>query len=175
MKGKIQKLTLAAMLFAIAIVLSVVENMIPVPVPIPGIKYGLANIVVMYCLLLLGNGYASSLVLLKGVFSCLSKGLTAGALSITGGILSLAVMLLLKKLSKGTCSYTLLSIAGAICHNIGQLLMITVLYANSYLWAYLPVLLVSGVLMGILTAVLLKYLMPYFKRFGWMMNNQNKE
>ena len=156
-----RRLVLTGMLFAIALVLSVVEDFFPpLPIPVPGVKFGLSNIAVMYALFFLKRSQAYTLAVLKSAFVLITRGLIAAALSFSGGILSLTVMLFLMILFKDKVTYLILSIFGAIAHNIGQLITITIIYSGMYLWAYLPVLLVSGAAAGIITAVLLKAVLP---------------
>ena len=84
------------MLFALAIALSYLESLVsPLLGLMPAIKLGLSNIVVMYALLFLRTRTALLLVLLKALFAFLTRGATAGFLSLCGGALSLAVMLVL--------------------------------------------------------------------------------
>jgi heptaprenyl diphosphate synthase len=65
---------------------------------------------------------------------------------------------------KDKITYMVLSIFGAVSHNVGQFFVITIIYAGMNMWAYFPVLLVSGLAAGIVTSTLLKYIMPAFKR-----------
>ncbi len=87
---KVKQLCQLALLFALAVVLSFLENLIPpLVVAVPGIKLGLSNIVVMYCLFYLGTGYSGILLLLKSGFALLTRGVTAAFLGACGGICSL--------------------------------------------------------------------------------------
>lgn len=165
--GKTVRLVLAGLIFALALVLTVVENAFPpLPLPAPGVKFGLSNIAVMYALIFLSKGQAYSIAILKAMFVFMTRGLIAGILSLSGGMLSLTVMVLLALVFKEKVSYMTISISGAIAHNIGQFAAITVIYSGMYLWAYLPVLLVSGVAAGIITAALLRFIIPAFKRIN---------
>ncbi len=166
-EDKTRRLVHAGLIFALAIVLAIAENAFPpLPLPVPGVKFGLSNIAVMYAMIFLTKGQAYSIAVLKALFVFITRGLVAGILSLSGGILSLTVMLLLMILLRDRISYMLLSISGAIAHNLGQFAAITVIYTGMYLWAYLPVLLVSGVLAGIITAALLRLIIPALKRLG---------
>lgn len=165
-KSRIYKLVLTGMLFAVAIVLSVVENSLPLPMPVPGVKLGLSNIVVMYVLFFLGRGQALSIVFLKALFSVLTRGMVAGILSLSGGLLSVGVMSLIMLITVKKASYFVLGMFGALCHNIGQFLAIVVIYRNNMLIYYLPVLLVAGVIAGFITSILLRYILPALKRLG---------
>lgn len=163
--NKTQSMVLAAMIFAVAVVLAFVENMLPpLPIVVPGVKFGLSNIAVMYALFFLGARYAFLIAFLKGGFVFITRGIIAGALSISGGILSVTVMLLLLFVIKEKISYLGISIFGAVSHNIGQFLVITALYTGMNMLPYLPVLLVSGVVAGIVTSTLLRFILPAFKR-----------
>lgn len=165
--GKTGRLVQAAFIFAMALVLTIVENALPsLPLPVPGVKFGLSNIAVMYALVFLSKGQAYSIAILKAMFVLMTRGLIAGMLSLSGGILSLTVMLVLLTIFREKVSYMMLSISGAIAHNIGQFVVITVIYTGMYMWAYLPVLIISGVAAGIITATLLKVIIPALRRLG---------
>ena len=160
-----RRTALIGMLFALAMVLSFFEgSFVPLLGLPPGVKLGLANVVVMYALFFLGKRDAAVLVVLKSVFSFFTRDVSAGALSFAGGILSLLVMLLLQWM-KPKPSLFILSVCGAIAHNFGQLLMLQLLFTQSiYTLYYAPVLLVSGLIMGSITAVSLKALLPALEK-----------
>ena len=165
--GKTGRLVQAAFIFALALVLTIAENALPsLPVPVPGVKFGLSNIAVMYALVFLSKGQAYSIAVLKAMFVLVTRGLIAGMLSLSGGILSLTVMLVLMTVFGEKVSYTILSISGAIAHNIGQFVVISVIYTGMYMWAYLPVLIISGVVAGIITATLLRVIIPVLRRLS---------
>lgn len=158
--AKTRKLTLIGLLFALAIALSYLESLIPMP-GIPGIKLGLSNIVTMFCVFSMGGVASIVLVLLKAGFALLTRGVTAATLSAAGGLCAVLIMVLLYKLhiSKG-----MVSVAGAVTHNLGQLAMATFLLGTPVALYYLPILVISGIAMGIITAVILKYLLPVLQR-----------
>lgn len=165
--SKTQAATFAALLFAVALVLSVVESMLPpLPIPVPGVKFGLSNIAVMYALFFLGGKQAYAITILKGIFVFITRGAIAGALSLSGGLLSITIMLVLFFIFKEKISYTGVSILGAVFHNIGQFMMISVIYMGTNLLAYLPVLLLSGVIAGIVTSTLLRFVLPALNRLA---------
>lgn len=166
-RNKTYKLVLTAILFAFALVLSLVENALPpVPILIPGVKLGLSNIIVMFSLFFVGKSQAFSIAVLKAFFVFLTRGFTASFLSLCGGVLSIIVMLLLIIIFKEKISYLILGICGAIFHNIGQLLAISILYSTITLWAYIPLLIISGVIAGIATSALLKLVLPAFEKIS---------
>lgn len=162
---KTRRLVLTSLLFAMAIVLSFVENSLPpIMTAVPGVKFGLSNIAVMYALFFVGKKEAFSIAILKSFFVFFIRGFVAAVLSFSGGFLSVLIMLLLIYIFRDRISYLLLSVCGAISHNIGQFVAITIIYSNLYLWVYLPVLLISGVLAGVATATMLKFILPALKR-----------
>lgn len=165
--SKTKLLVLTALLFAVALVLSVVENSLPsvsLLIPVPGVKLGLSNIAVMYALFFLKKKPAFAIAVLKGLFVAMTRGPIAGLLSLSGGVLSVLVMSLLIFAFKDRISYLALSIFGSITHNVGQFMVVSLIYTNMYLWVYLPVLLISGVIAGIATSILLRFILPAFNR-----------
>lgn len=162
---KTRQLVLTSLLFALALILSIIENMLPpVMVSVPGVKFGLSNIAVMYALFFIGKKEAFIIAVLKAFFVFITRSAVAALLSFCGGMLSIMVMSVLIYIFKDNISYLLLSVCGAVFHNIGQFAAVTLLYTNLYLWVYLPVLLISGVLAGIATATILRFIMPALKR-----------
>lgn len=157
------RLALLALLFALAIVLSILESLLPIPAPVPGIRLGLANIVVMFALFYLTRRDALAIVVLKALFVLATRGTIAGLLSLSGSLLALVVMILLLLLFKDRMTYVLISISGAIMHNVGQIAAASLILQTA-LWPYLPVLLVSGIVTGFATSVLLKLTAPAFLR-----------
>lgn len=162
---KTKLLVLTALLFAVALVLAIVENSFPpLLVAVPGVKLGLSNIPVMYALFFLDKKPALMIAVLKASYVLITRGFIAGILSLCGGILSLLIMLLLLVIFRDKISYFVLSIFGAVFHNIGQFAAISMIYTNIYLWVYIPVLLISGVAAGMATSALLRLIMPAFNR-----------
>lgn len=164
MNKKTKDMVLTGMLFAAAIVLSIVEGTIPMPVP--GVKFGLSNIVVMYTLFFLGRDKAVMIALLKGVFAGLSRGAVAGLVSTSGGLAALGIMIILSLLFQEKITRYMLSVFGAVFHNVGQFAAISLIYTGMNLWYYLPILLISGLLAGMLTSTLLKIVLPALRRLG---------
>lgn len=156
---------LCGVLFSLALVLGLFESafcaLLALP---PGIRLGLANIVVLFAMLALGWHSALALILLKALFAFLTRGAIAAALSLAGGLCSFFIMLLLVKLPRVSCSVRMLSIAGAVAHNIGQLAVAYLLIRTQALLFYLPVLAISGIAAGLVTGSLYRMLRPYFGR-----------
>ena len=163
-RSDLRKLVLLSMLFALALVLSWVEGFLPpIPAPVP-LKFGLSNIAVMYSLFFLNAPSAFILAILKSSFVLMQRGFLSASLSLGGGLLSVAVMLLLSRIFKHHISFLILSVCGAIFHNIGQFSVLLIYYnVRSIAWI-MPYLLVTGIGTGILSATLLKMLIPALKR-----------
>ncbi|MBN2557782.1 MAG: Gx transporter family protein [Clostridia bacterium] len=165
-KGRTHTIVLTGLLFATSIVLSLLEGMLPpLPIAVPGVKFGLSNIAVMYALFFIGPLPAYGIAILKSAFVVVTRGMVAGLLSLSGGLLSITLMLILYFLLKSRVSYVIISVTGAISHNLGQFAVIALIYVGASVWFYLPVLIISGVASGILTAVLLKAVLPAIRHW----------
>lgn len=162
-----KKLTRNAFMLALIIVLSAFESMLPPIAPsIPGIRLGLANIVTMYALFTIDKRSAFTLNILKSVSVLVTRSVTAAALSLCGGILSICAVIIFRALLKDKLGYTALSVAGAVNHNLGQLIAIAIILGNPAVFGYLPVLIVSGVVMGMITGTILNVVMPRLNMIG---------
>ncbi len=166
-KFSTRNVALTGMLFALAIVLSFIEGLLSPMLGLPpGVKLGLSNIVVMFALFYLGKPQAFFIVILKSGFAMLTRGVIAGILSLSGGLLSCLVLVLLS-LIPFKITLLVFSVTGAIMHNIGQLIALRfVVTGSAYTIYYLPVLLVSGLVMGSITSVSLNAVMPALKKLG---------
>lgn len=151
------------LLLALALVLNLVEGMLPaLPAMPPGVKMGLSNIVVLYCVLYMGRKDALTVAVLKSGFVFLTRGFSAGFISLCGGLLSVGVMALTARSEK--ISILMKSVLGALAHNLGQLTAAAIYLQSFYTFYYAPVLALSGILMGTLTALLTRTVLPALKR-----------
>lgn len=151
-----KKITVCGITTCICLVLSYIEHLIPLSViiPLPGIKLGLSNIVILTILVYYGIGYAGIIMILKCVMSSFFFGsITTLAFSLSGGCLSLLIMFLLIKLLSGKVSVYGISIAGAVFHNVGQICACAVIMKTRFVFTYLPFLIISGIIMGTITGV----------------------
>ena len=158
---KVQQIALSGLLTSLMLVFGFIERQFPLPVPVPGIKLGLANSVLLYALYMLGIRQTIVLMLLKSLMSWLIyMNLSAMLYSFAGGVLSLTAMILISRMKD--VSPVGVSALGAVFFNIGQILMAAwVLGTPQLIVTYLPVLMVSGVLTGILTGVIAKLVMKH--------------
>ncbi|MEG1847506.1 MAG: Gx transporter family protein [Lachnospiraceae bacterium] len=144
-----RKTALLSVLLAFAMILSYIESLVPFYFGAPGIKLGLANLVVVLLLYLFGWKEALSINLLRIVLSGFLFGnLYAILYSLAGGILSFCVMLVIKKMPR--FSIVSVSICGAVSHNIGQILVAMVVVQTAAIAYYIPVLLLAGLMTGFL-------------------------
>ena len=135
-----------ALLTALAMVLSWLESMLPLPAAAPGMKLGLTNLVVLFALYRMGPRPAAAISLVRVLLVSMTFGNAYSfAYSLAGAAVSLAVMLALKR--TGRFSILGVSIAGGVGHNLGQILVAAAVLGDAVIW-YLPVLLVSGVAAG---------------------------
>ena len=172
---KTRRIALSGLLFALAMALSFMEGTLTIPGLLPGMKLGLANIVVMYALFFMGPRQALVLDVLKALFVFLVSGFTAGLLSRCGGLLSLLVMWVLYYLLPVRPTWFILSVCGALAHNIGQLLGAGVIISSSLSFYYAPVMLVLGLVMGALTSITLKALLPALGKMGFSTQEKRGE
>lgn len=161
-RSQTRRLANMGLMLAMITALSFLEHMLPPITTIPGIKPGLSNIITMYALFFLGRRPALLLAVLKSLFVMLTRGATAGFLSLSGGLLSIAVIIVLMVIGRGKISYLILSVTGAIFHNLGQFIVASFLLKTNLVFASLPFLIISGVVMGCVTGMLLRVVMPLF-------------
>ncbi len=142
-----------ALLVALAMVLSWLESLVPVSAAVPGVKLGLANLVVIFSLYRMGFREAAVISLVRVILVSATFGNAYSfAYSLAGAALSLGVMALLKR--TGKFSILGVSIAGGVCHNLGQILVaMAVLGRGEIIW-YLPALLAAGTAAGVAVGVL---------------------
>ena len=142
-----KKTAYLGVMLALALICSYVEVLVPVPVGIPGIKLGLANIVIVFAMYSIGFKEALVLSIMRVTISGFMFGnVVAIVYSLAGGLLSLLIMYALKRTDKLCCISV--SIAGGIAHNIGQIIIATILVDNYYVLYYVPVLMIAGFLTG---------------------------
>lgn len=160
---KTKKLTVIALLSALALVLSFIEGQFIIFPACPGIKLGLSNIVVMFTLLTLDKKSAYGISAIKALFALATRGVMAGLLSLSGGVISITVILIILFFKKDA-SFSALSISGALFHNLAQFTLIRIVYGGASFLPYLPLLIASGTVFGIMNAILLKAVLPHLKK-----------
>lgn len=148
---------------ALAVLMGYVEMLVPVPVPIPGVKLGLANVVVLVMLYYMDAKSAFFISLVRVALCGLLFAGFAGLLySLSGALLSFAAMALLKKTER--FSMIGVSVAGGVFHNVGQITVAALAVENVRMAYYLPFLLVSGVVTGVLIGLVAQMALRYLQR-----------
>jgi len=157
------RITQLGMLLALALVLSYLETLIPIMVAVPGVKIGLANIITIFLLYRMNSRstflFMSVRVVLSGL---LFSGVSGILFSFSGGVFCILIMSLLKRFS--VFSILGVSMAGAIFHNIGQIIIAVFVMENIHIAYYLPVLCVFGTLSGLLTGYLSYNIMKRYNK-----------
>lgn len=148
-----RRLTRLALFTAIALILSLVESAFPPLLPVPGIRLGLANVVTLILLYAAGPRDAFIVLILRIILASIFAGQGMSFFySLAGGLLSFCVLCCLKRFLQG--SFILLaSVFGALSHNGGQLLTAVLITQTPALWAYAPILFVSGAVTGLFTGL----------------------
>ena len=164
----LKKMTLLSLFATLSLAIYAVESAIPPLVPIPGIKLGLANIITLILLRHFSGKEAFLVLLTRIILSALLFGQALSLLySFSGGTLSLLVMMLVMKLLHKRLLF-LAGAMGGLAHNIAQLLTAYGVTSTPGVLAYLPFLILSGVITGLFTGLCAgfagRYLMPYLHK-----------
>ena len=159
MKKKAEHIALIGLLGALALVLGILKNLLP-PLPgmPPGAKAGLSNLVTMFAAGAIGLPAALFIAAIKGLFAFLTRGVSAGLMSLCGGFLSTLIMW---KKTKFTPVF--IGVCGAFGHNLAQLLVALWLTGFGAL-GYIPALALYSVVCGICTGLLLQVLLPLLEK-----------
>ncbi|WP_193726551.1 Gx transporter family protein [Paenibacillus guangzhouensis] len=168
----LKRTVMIAIFAAVAVVLSIIESMIPLPFSVPGAKLGLANIMVLTCLYFLNGKDTLLLIILKTILTAFIFGTFSSFLfSFFGAIVSFVLMYGMMRMGREFFSLISISIVGGIGHNIGQLTAAMIIFKTSKMFYYLPALLLTGVVTGIFIGLAVKYLISALSKLtlfqGW--------
>ena len=148
---------------ALALIFSYVETLIPINFGIPGVKLGLANLIIVVALYKMSVKEAYALSIVRIVLSgFIFANLFSIVYSLAGGLLSLTVMAILKKTNQ--FSTIGVSLAGGVFHNIGQLIMAIIVLESFNIAYYVPVLIISGVITGVLIGIVAHEMLKRLQR-----------
>ena len=157
-----KNITKIALLSSLALIFGYIESLLP-PLLLPGIKVGLSNIILVFAIYELDRKSAFFIMFVKVfVSSLLFSGMNVFFYSLSGGILSLSIMMLFKNRCFSTIG---ISILGGIFHNLGQLLVAGIILGKNALY-YFPVLLISGAVMGFLIGIVTINVLKYTKKLA---------
>ncbi len=157
------------LLFAVMSSLNLVENVFSAFLP-AGIRIGLSNIVIMAVIAGINLPSALLLTILKALFVLLTRGVTAGAISLCGTLLTFAATALLIK--RTDAGYVLISVISALAHSLGQLLAARLLLESNAVFGYAPILGAGSVITGICTGIILGAVFPQLERVLQHKNNR---
>lgn len=168
MEQNTHRIVFMAMLVALGTAMYVVEGMLIIPLPIPGVKPGLANIVTLLAIYLYGFREGLTVALLRVTLGSLIGGIFLSPgflLALTGAACSTIIMALLVRQTR-CFSMIGISMAGAVAHNTGQLLAACLLLQSTAVFYYFPVLLLTAIPTGFFTGFLLNSLLEHNKTSG---------
>lgn len=170
-KNPAYKVALPAILCALALSLGFLESLIP-PLPLfpPGAKPGFSNIITMFAAGSLGLPTAAAIALVKGLFAFVTRGVTAGIMSLSGGLLSAFAMFLLMRYAKKFLGMVGISVICAVVHNMGQLVAAVFITGTADVINYAPALAFFGIITGTLTGVILGSVMPALEKMKKHLN-----
>ena len=155
---KTRKITLLALLTAIALTIFMVEAQIPALVPIPGIKLGLANIVTVFTVFALGPKEGAAVLAVRVFLGAVFAGnFSTIFYSAAGGACAIAVTILLRKILTKKQLWVAGAL-GAVAHSIGQMAMAVLLTSTPGLLAYLPVMMAVSIVTGTFTGLCAQFL-----------------
>ena len=154
----VKTLALCGIFTSLAIIFSTFESLLPIQalIPLPGIKLGIANVVIVYVLFYIGTRESVLVLICRCVVTALIFGsVTSFLFSVCGGALSLLSAVFIKKLCPYKLSFVGVSIIGAAFHNIGQMLVCCAMLKTMSALYYLPPLLLASIVCGCITGVML--------------------
>lgn len=162
-----RKMIFLSLLVSQALVLHIVESMIPVPFITPGAKLGLANIVTVVSLYSFGELETLLVIIIRLLLASMFGGSIYSLFySIAGALFSFAIMILIKRVGKNNVSLIGVSAAGAVFHNIGQITIAALVVQNVNISLYLPVLTIAGIGTGIFVGLTSRYTVNHLKRIN---------
>lgn len=164
---KNKKYAIIIILVTNAIIISFLESFIPIPIPVPGVKLGLGNIITMIAITFLGLKEVLFIVIIRCfVVALLTRGIVTLAFSLSGGILSALVMWFVYRYLIRFFSIKGISIAGAIAHSTAQIVVASFILAQTVVFFYLPVLLISSVITGFITGTVAELAIEELRKKG---------
>ncbi|HAX72827.1 MAG TPA: heptaprenyl diphosphate synthase [Firmicutes bacterium] len=165
-RENLERMILVVLISSLAIVLGIIESMIPVKLPIPGAKLGLANIMVLIGLYYLKPKEMFFVIMLKTVLTTLLLGtFSMFFYGFVGAILSYVTMAFAHRVLKDNISLMGISVIGGVMHNIGQIIVAMILIRTSAVGYYMMFLLPLGVMTGILVGIVAKLTMGRLNQF----------
>ena len=164
-KNSTKKLVRLSMFLALGVVLNIIESLLPVLIPVPGVKLGIANTIGLIVLYFYGAKEFVLIGFLRVLLVALLRtgiGSTAFLLSLSGWVISTLFVLIIYLFSKA--SIYGLSMGSAVMHGVGQIIMVMIIYQMPKMINYLPILVISGIISGNVLALLSSELLKRLDR-----------
>ena len=167
-KTSTKKLLFMSLLLAWGVAVGCIDSMIPLPIPLPGARLGLSNVVILTSLLVFGNKEGLTLAVLKSLLLMLVTGNVVSMFySMMGGLLSALAMIVAIRYIMPKISTIGVSLIGSSFHNLGQVLTGAFMISNLRIFAYLPFLLLLGIFTGIFVGLGARYVMEGLQNIGF--------
>ncbi|MCH5202794.1 MAG: Gx transporter family protein [Oscillospiraceae bacterium] len=164
MKKNTKNLILVALITSLALVAFVIEASIPPLTPIYGIKLGIANVFTLFALYYLGKKEAAAVTVLRIILGSIFAGQAVSFIySMCGGILSLLLMILLKKYFTVNKLWALSGLC-AVVHNFGQIMAAVFMTGTIQVMVYFPILVISGIIAGVFTGLCAQFALMHLKK-----------
>lgn len=152
MNKRTRTIAMCGVMAAMAMIFSYVESLIPIPIPVYGVKLGVANIAIITVIYAIGEREALIINCIRITLTAVLFGnLNSFIFSMAGGLLSFVVMVILKRTKM--FSIVGVSVAGGVFHNVGQIIAAIFIMETGAIIYYLPVLIVAGVITGIIIGI----------------------
>ncbi|VBB07858.1 heptaprenyl diphosphate synthase component i [Lucifera butyrica] len=164
-----KRMIVLAFLLTMAIMLHVVESWLPLPLPVPGIKLGLANFISLFVIVAYGWRETLSVALLRVLLGSLLNGTFLGltfAMSLSAALISTTAMVLTYRFLYPTFSLVGVSVIGAVFHNLTQILVACVVISSAGLLWYLPYLILFAVPTGVITGLTARHFMTRIPKWS---------
>jgi heptaprenyl diphosphate synthase len=172
MDMNVKKITLLAMYLAMALIIFTLESQLPPIVPIPGVKLGLANIIILFVIMTCGKKDAFTVLVLRIIIASIFSGQVMGFMySLCGGVVSFAVMSFASIFIKRDKLWVI-SILGAVAHNIGQIAVAIIITKTWQIAGYFSILFVSGIITGFFTGVSAQIVLKRVEFAGLLKGNR---
>lgn len=169
---KTRKLIFLALLTGLAVIISLFESMIPIPIIVPGAKLGLSNIIILTTLIVFGFRSALTVSMLKSVlFMLVSGSVSSMFFSLAGAIFATCTMYVVYRFFSRIFSLIGVSIFGALAHNLGQLTVAVFIMKNPYIYTYASILVLTGLFTGFFVGLSASYVAPVLKRHVYREEN----
>ena len=163
---KAKTLALLGLFTGLALIMSYIEALMPIPLPVPGVKVGFPNIIILFILYRFGTKSAIAVSLVRVLLVSILFGSALGLVySFAGAVLSLAVMIILKKTD--LFSTLGVSVVGGIAHNAGQIIIASILMSTVEISYYMPVLIITGTVAGIVVGIASHLLIKNTEKFNF--------